>query len=81
MKLAELNRQRHDDAIRPMRDKWSTMKALQRRYANNPAKAADPVKATQAAIAEFARRSDEMMVNIRQLAQPKSHRWVIRKVN
>ena len=81
MKLAQLNRQRHDDAIRPMRDKWSTMKALQRRYANNPAKAADPVKATQAAIAEFARRSDEMMVNIRQLAQPKSHRWVIRKVN
>tara|TARA_R110002049_G_scaffold4601_1_gene31675 strand:- start:63267 stop:64691 length:1425 start_codon:yes stop_codon:yes gene_type:complete len=78
--IAELNRQRNDEAIRPMRDKWSTIKGLRKRYADKPESLATNLAKARAAIAELKSTAEQFDQEIHDASQPVSHRWTIRPV-
>jgi len=81
LQVARLNQQRNDEAIRPMRDKWSTIKGLRNRYANDPAKLESNLTLARAAIAEYQQLADHYEDQIYQAAQPVQRRWTVRRVS
>jgi lysophospholipase L1-like esterase len=80
LRVAELNRKRNDDAVRPMRDKWSTIKGLRRRYADDPEKLESNLAMARAAITELERVAQTLDEQIHQASQPVEHHWTIRPV-
>ena len=80
LNVARLNRQRNDKAVRPMRDKWSTIKGLRRRYADKPEQLDSNLAKARAAIAEYKRIAQEISQEIHEASQPVKHHWTIRPV-
>jgi lysophospholipase L1-like esterase len=78
LRVAQLNRQRHDDAVRPMRDKWGTIKGLRRRYASDREKREALISDAMTVIETLQAKAQEMEATIRQASVPVPHRWEIR---
>ena len=78
--VAELNRQRYDDYVRPLRDRVASIKGLRRRFAADT----DEFKRRSAQILETIQKlqsgADRMHEEIRELAQPVCRQWEIRRV-
>ena len=81
LRVAELNRRRNDQYVRPMRDKWSTVKGLRRRYADQPERLEANLAKVRAALAELSTASQELQREIREASRPVEHRWTIRLVS
>ena len=79
-KIAELNRKRNDEAIRPMRDKWSTIKGLRKRYADKPEQLEINLAKARLAITELHQIAQTIDHEIHETSQPAEHRWTIRPV-
>ncbi|MFK8111118.1 MAG: SGNH/GDSL hydrolase family protein [Rubripirellula sp.] len=79
LRVAELNRQRHDETIRPARDKWGTIKGLRKRYASDPAKLNVRLSETKEILADLRTQSSKMLTKVREAAKPVARQWTIRR--
>lgn len=74
--VAHLNRQRHDQFIRPSRDLAGRIKGLRRRGTE---KNKDRIQEIYSQINELNNQADEALEKIYQAAQPVQRNWLIRK--
>ena len=79
--IAELNRRRYDEFVRPTRDRMASLKGLKRRFAvdsDEYARRSEPILAT---IQELQSGADRLDREIRELSQPACRQWDIRRVD
>ncbi len=79
--VAELNRRRHDEFVRPLRDRMASLKGIKRRFTTD----SDEYKSRSASILETIQKlqagADQMDREIRKLARPQCRQWDIRRVD
>ncbi|MAI72867.1 MAG: hypothetical protein CMM01_18445 [Rhodopirellula sp.] len=79
--VAELNRRRYDEFVRPVRDRMASLKGIKRRFAAD----SDEYKRRSApllkTIQELQAGADQMDREIRMLARPQCRQWDIRRVD
>ncbi|MEM6690174.1 MAG: SGNH/GDSL hydrolase family protein [Planctomycetota bacterium] len=80
LRIAQLNQKRNDECVRPMRDKWSTIKGLRRRYADKPELLKKNLAKVHAVLAELSSASHRFQQEIYEEAQPVERNWTIRPV-
>lgn len=79
--VAELNRERNDLAIRPMRGVWAQVKGLRRRFATaDPEKFAAEYATRKTRIDELLKLAGDYDEKIHLAAQPKPRKYVIEQV-
>lgn len=81
LRVAEWNRRRNDEFIRPIRDSASRVKRLKTKFADDPAGLAKTTSRIQDEIAELRRQAEELEEKIRLEATPQPRRWQIRWVD
>jgi lysophospholipase L1-like esterase len=80
LQVAELNRERNDQAVRPLRDLWSTIKGARRKFAQDPAGFAAFMQKTQPEIDRLQQLARDYEARIHAAAQPRPHRYEITRV-
>jgi len=79
--VAELNRERNDLAIRPLRNLWSQIKGLRRKLeASDPEKFAAEYAARKPKIDELLKTAAQYDEKIYAAAQPKARKYVVERV-
>lgn len=79
--VAELNRRRYDEFVRPLRDRMASLKGIKRRFTNDNEeynRRSAPILET---IQELQAGADQMDQEIRKLARPQCRQWDIRRVD
>ncbi|HBV62665.1 MAG TPA: hypothetical protein DEF45_06545 [Rhodopirellula sp.] len=79
--VAELNRRRYDEFVRPLRDRMASLKGIRRRFANDNEEYSRRSAPILEAIRDLQAGADQMDRKIRQLARPQCRQWDIRRVD
>lgn len=80
LQVAELNRERNDLAVRPLRDLWATIKGARRKFAQDPAGLAAFLQQQQPEMDRLQQLARDFEARIHAAAQPRPHLYEISRV-
>jgi hypothetical protein len=80
LQVALLNRERNDQAVRPLREVWAKVKGTRRKLAQEPAKFAEFMRSTQPEIDRLVKLAKDYEDRIYAAAQPVPRRYEITRV-
>ena len=81
LEVAELNRLRYDEFVRPSRDLMTSIKGIKRRFPVDSEEYKSRSTSLLEKLQELQAGADHLDRELRKLARPRSRRWVIRRVD